>query len=67
MTEDRATELYEYIKANPEIDIEDMARGMGWNWHVVEEALDVLDDRGLVQRVGISESDDPLWAIAQGT
>jgi Mn-dependent DtxR family transcriptional regulator len=67
MTEDRATELHEYIKANPEIDVEEMARGMGWNWHAVEEALDVLDDGGLVERVGISESDDPLWAIAQST
>ncbi len=64
MSTDQAREIYEYIKANPEIDIGDIFRGMGWNRHVIEEALDILEDEGLVERVGISEADDPLWAVA---
>lgn len=61
MSRDQAKEIYEYVKGHAQADTEDIAIGTGWNRHVVEVALGIMEKEGLVRRIGTSEWGDPEW------
>lgn len=61
MPRNQAKEIYEYIKTNPLSDAHMIAEGSGWNRYVVDVALELMEEQGLIRKVGKSQWGDDMW------
>lgn len=48
----QSEEILDYIKANPGVSTEGIVSGTGWNRHLVEVAIKLMVEQGLVKEVG---------------
>lgn len=61
MERNQAQEIYNYLKANPDSNPADIAQGSGWNRSIVEVALLLMSEAGLIEETGRTEWGDPTF------
>ena len=64
MSRNQSQEIFDFIKDNPGACTQDIVDGTGWNRHLVDMAIEILAEQGLIQETGRTEWNDPILEIS---
>lgn len=60
----QAKEIFDYIKAHPSANVQEIAKATGWNRHIVEVVTQMLAQNHLIHEIGRTEWNDPIYEAA---